>query len=134
MFIWPYDHIGLQSPSHVHTFYIIYISLISIYFSKNFSCIYPRVSFAIITYSFLLCAIIFLNSWFDCYHRVVRWCPFCLFYFFLFFPYPVFSVFCSGFVVLVGFPLQCRFSVLVDSQDLFQSLMLKPNKLTQLSR
>jgi hypothetical protein len=50
-----------------------------------------------------LCAVIFLNSWFDCYHRVVRWCPFCLPCSFLFLPYPVFPVFCNGFVVLVGF-------------------------------
>jgi hypothetical protein len=40
--------IGLQSPSHVHTFYIIYISLISINSSNNFSCIHLRFSFHIL--------------------------------------------------------------------------------------
>jgi hypothetical protein len=45
MFIWPYDNIGLQSPSHLHTFYIIYISLISINSYNNFSCIHLRVLF-----------------------------------------------------------------------------------------
>jgi hypothetical protein len=39
LFIWPFDNIGLQSPLHVHTFYVIYISLISINSSKNFSCL-----------------------------------------------------------------------------------------------
>jgi hypothetical protein len=45
MFIWPYGNIGFQNPSHDHTFYIIYISLISINSSNNFSCIHLRFSF-----------------------------------------------------------------------------------------
>jgi hypothetical protein len=47
-----------------------------------------------------LCAVIFINSWFDCDHRVVRWCLFFLSYSFLFLPY---SVFQSSATVLKGF-------------------------------
>jgi hypothetical protein len=45
MVIWPSDNICLQSPTHVHTFYIIYISLISINSSNNFSRIHLHLSF-----------------------------------------------------------------------------------------